>query len=1008
MLPGKNSSTPQQLHSGSASASATSPASKPQRQDHSAGEAPAPSACSSSSAASCLPTGPGDPSACGTAAGFRAAGQKLAEGSADEKSHESEKSCERPPLQSQQEDQEKEKRLQNVEKRPAAADAPRKKVVEETQHFIDVAEGKIPVPFGAKLPEPAETLPGQEDYDAIFSQLHWAALDLASSPDEHLGAAFRSATLVGYDSRSWRLMSQLLATIESGSKDAVRALGGGALNKRLGQGVYPWEASGWRHEVLVEKLNFKEYSGPVVVYDTDTFAIKSAFLPHLPCGLLADCALPRTKTTSESEASSSCSTSNSAGAGADEKPRANTNSKASSFCASSSSNTSPTTLSAGPSKGCSGGGGSSTLLSAADRFAFGHGIAVRRRVTEGESDKKGSEQHPGYDEVERAYGMSKFVACRGGKAAAGGMYMFGSHLVPPYSREAFPGTVQRYGTRAAEPDSKDEKNTAAAKGRSEQQGQHRDTRTEENAEIAVERENHSEQEVELRERDQEGILGDESNALNRKSQHNCSEGSAACDRLPRNADVDEILFDFAAQYAHAERLLVPAAARSRLNIMRALDPDGSYSLIPGKGHAAANGAHIFSKSREYVVMVHADSTTDGTLEAIYFYRPREERAGVGAGGRRIRGWDADRGKFPAGHSWMFFAGAVFNLSMVRGAGNFVWVHCSNPDPVYHGTLPTFTRRAGDQVTARHDGMGAAFLLQDNVARFLAHGYGAETRDVGTIFHNYKPRQEAAKVVRPGTVAAGAGPPEGARGAGTKSKCRSYFSHAAGSWLRERGAQKGEAKALGRVQKAEAKALLRAQREEKSAAKLAAVTTAMKKSGAAARAEKGGHTLARAVLEELEKIENHDDQQQASSASSSASSSSSSSSAGCAAAPPTIADKLQSLRSVIIQQNLIAAAGPAGSFQLSPQDIASFKDDSIESKRKRFPDIVAVLSEKLDASVTSNRRHFSQLQKTAGMLLRRMHETPWQKEQSLEVDRLSGAVVVGREEYEQASRQLLTK
>eukprot|EP00392_Amoebophrya_sp_AT5.2_P018037 g18486.t1 len=918
MLPGSSSSTSQQLHSGSASASATSPASKRQRQDdHSAGEAPAPSACSSSSAASCLPTGPGDPpSACGTAAGFVAAGQKRAEGAADERlqeSHESEKSGERPPLQSQQEDHE-EKRLQNVEKLhlPAVgADAPRKEVV-ETQHFIDVAEGEIPVPFGAKLPEPAETLPGQEDYDAIFSQLHWAALDLASSPDEHLGAVFRSATLVGYDSRSWRLMSQLLATIESGSKDAVRALGGGK-NKGLGQDV---------------------------------------------------------------------------------------------------------TVSAGPSKGCSGGGASSTLLSAADRFAVGHGIAVRRRVAEGESDKKGSEQHPGYDVVDRAYGMSRFVSCRGGKAAAGGMYMFGSHLVPPYSREAFPGTVQRYGTRAAEPDSKDEKNTAAAKGRSEQQGQHRDTRTEENAEIAVERENHSEQEVELRERDQEGILGDESNALNRKSQHNCSEGSAACERLPRNADVDEIVFEFAAQYAHAERLLVPAAAQSRLNIMRALDPDGSYSLIPGKGHAAANGAHIFSKSREYVVMVHADSTTDGTLEAIYFYRPREECAARGVPDEqrgRGRPRDADRGNFPAGHSWMFFAGAVFNLSMLRGAGNFVWVHCSNPDPVYHGTLPTFTRRAADQVTARHDGMGAAFLLQDNVARYLAAGYGAETRDVDTIFMNYKPRQEAAKVVRPGTVAAGAGPPEGARGAGTKSKCRSYFSHAAGSWLRERGAQKGEAKALGRVQKAEAKALLRAQREEKaaekvqkaeakallraqreekSAAKLAAVTTAMKKSGAAARAEKGGHTLARAVLEELEKIENHDDQQQASSASSSASSSSSSSSAGCAAAPPTIADKLQSLRSVIIQQNLIAAAGPAGSFQLSPQDIASFKDDSIESKRKRFPDIVAVLSEKLDASVTSNRRHFSQLQKTAGMLLRRMHETPWQKEQSLEVDRLSGAVVVG--------------
>ena len=71
---------------------------------------------------------------------------------------------------------------------------------------------------------------------------------------------------------------------------------------------------------------------------------------------------------------------------------------------------------------------------------------------------------------------------------------------------------------------------------------------------------------------------------------------------PRIAEFDAVVEDFGRSYAHAERLAVPAAAESRRRIMTRLDPLEKWSLLPDQGHAAFNGAHVCSKSREYVVL----------------------------------------------------------------------------------------------------------------------------------------------------------------------------------------------------------------------------------------------------------------------------------------------------------------------------------------------------------------------------------------------------------------------
>ncbi|CAD7945781.1 unnamed protein product [Amoebophrya sp. A120] len=138
-----------------------------------------------------------------------------------------------------------------------------------------------------------------------------------------------------------------------------------------------------------------------------------------------------------------------------------------------------------------------------------------------------------------------------------------------------------------------------------------------------------------------------------------------------------------------------------------VDQDQHFLHEQLRGHDRYNGYHITSKSSNYVVMVHSDSSADGSLETIYFYRPHWEKQGK-----------MNVEKFTAGHSWMFFAGGIMQLPMKSGSGSLVWVHCTNPDPLYHGTLPTFTKQAPKQENVKHNGMGCAFLLQENVVRVL--------------------------------------------------------------------------------------------------------------------------------------------------------------------------------------------------------------------------------------------------------------------------------------------------
>ncbi|CAD7961445.1 unnamed protein product [Amoebophrya sp. A25] len=221
------------------------------------------------------------------------------------------------------------------------------------------------------------------------------------------------------------------------------------------------------------------------------------------------------------------------------------------------------------------------------------------------------------------------------------------------------------------------------------------------------------------------------------------------------------------------------------------------------GHNRYNGVHICSKSKHYAVMVHDDSSADGSLEAIHFYRPEvglvldsgsttfkdrlkafllpfvltlprgakgitngvnehqkhtpntspTDGAPVGRGRPCLSGTPAGVAEeFTQGHSWMFFAGAIFNLNMRRGRGSFVWVHCSNPDPTFHGTLATFRKSAAIQANLNHDGMGCAFLLQDNVVRYLRGGksqhllnYKAKSLAPST-FLNFLDQKEKKEVV----------------------------------------------------------------------------------------------------------------------------------------------------------------------------------------------------------------------------------------------------------------------
>ncbi|CAD7923800.1 unnamed protein product [Amoebophrya sp. A120] len=190
-----------------------------------------------------------------------------------------------------------------------------------------------------------------------------------------------------------------------------------------------------------------------------------------------------------------------------------------------------------------------------------------------------------------------------------------------------------------------------------------------------------------------------------------------------------------------EEILVPKGAVTRTKIMETLDLTGKATLVPnevgdesnrieerpGSRHRSFNGTHNITKTHGYAVMVHSDSSADGTLETILFYRPKHSGPGL----------KKFRDDFLPGHSWMFVAGAVFNMPRERGDGCLIWVASCNPDPLYHGTLPTFTKDAAEKRHRMHDGMGSALLCQREVLMALAAESSEAATEVGVVAKEYQ-------------------------------------------------------------------------------------------------------------------------------------------------------------------------------------------------------------------------------------------------------------------------------
>jgi hypothetical protein len=86
----------------------------------------------------------------------------------------------------------------------------------------------------------------------------------------------------------------------------------------------------------------------------------------------------------------------------------------------------------------------------------------------------------------------------------------------------------------------------------------------------------------------------------------------------KNVEHDLLAGAHYAKAAEMERIVVPAAAASRLRMAKRVDPHGKYVLVAGDAHEKYNGAFAGSSTRGYAVEPHDDSGAAGVLEFVIF------------------------------------------------------------------------------------------------------------------------------------------------------------------------------------------------------------------------------------------------------------------------------------------------------------------------------------------------------------------------------------------------------
>lgn len=189
------------------------------------------------------------------------------------------------------------------------------------------------------------------------------------------------------------------------------------------------------------------------------------------------------------------------------------------------------------------------------------------------------------------------------------------------------------------------------------------------------------------------------------------------------------------------RRFAPAAAASRLRTMEALDPGAEFCLIEKEKHAKYNGAHSISRTCSFVITPHDDSAAGGALETWYaeghswvcvvLWPLMVCWRGPPATHFFWRGPPATHGMLRPGHRWQFYAGVVFDLPTVPGAGSLVLVSCSGGPHTrtMHGTLPTSSTEAHDM---EHGGLGSALVskksFMDGLSRRRARNAVAKEDD----------------------------------------------------------------------------------------------------------------------------------------------------------------------------------------------------------------------------------------------------------------------------------------
>ncbi|CAD7961443.1 unnamed protein product, partial [Amoebophrya sp. A25] len=259
-----------------------------------------------------------------------------------------------------------------------------------------------------------------------------------------LGEPFRraGALLIGYDSETWTVLQDFMRAVSKTSRNSINTksvlveqksssniksmkihleakqakdaekLSDDWRRRRL-QMCYDWSNSAFRHEILTEYVNVKEYSHSVVLFDTDTLLIKSAFLNDDSQYLSSSRAPPVSVLP---------------------KPLQSRLKMSEDFRASSATST-------------SGGFQGHQLLPCGIEQPMGlnhPNFFAQQYATGSSSGVMSFEGQP----VCNAQHVSKGIACRGKKAADGFMCMFGVHVPPPYSRGEGQQQAWRYGLRA--------------------------------------------------------------------------------------------------------------------------------------------------------------------------------------------------------------------------------------------------------------------------------------------------------------------------------------------------------------------------------------------------------------------------------------------------------------------------------------------------------------------------------------------------------------------------------